>query len=79
MDSTATFEVVTNSVASFLNTDVNSLNYFLFKAVRRAHTGGKHFKPGVTAWIKAFANVSDYHMYPEVDHSTDYGHLTLEM
>lgn len=40
VDSTATFEVVTDSdsIASSLNTDLNIVDYFHFKSSRRAHT-----------------------------------------
>lgn len=81
VNSTAIFDVVTNadSIASSLNTDVNSLDYFLLKSAHCAHTGGKHTRPGEIARIKSPSNTFGYLLYPEIDHSTDYGRLTLEM
>lgn len=65
VDSSATFEVVidSDSIASFMNSDVNSLDYFLSKSTRRAHIGGRYAKPGEIAWIKAPSNASWYHLY----------------
>ncbi len=81
VDSTAVFDTVTDSdsIASSLNTDINSLDYFLAKSARRAHTGGKHTRSGEVAWIKSPANVNGYLLYPEIDHNKNYGRLTLKM
>ncbi len=81
VDSTAIVDTITDSdsLASSLNTDINSLDYFLARSARRAHTTGAHTRPGEVAWVKAPANVNGYLLYPEIDHNTDYGRLTLEM
>ena len=68
-----------DSLASSLNTDINSLDYFLARSARRAHTTGAHTRPGEVAWVKAPANVNGYLLYPEIDHNTNYGRLTLMM
>jgi hypothetical protein len=74
-DATAVFDTVSDSdsVAFSLNTDINSLDYFL------AITGGKQTRPGEVAWVKSPANINGYHLYPAIDHNTSYGRLTLEM
>jgi hypothetical protein len=81
VDATAVFDTITDSdsIASSLNTDINSLDYFLARSARRAHTSGTHTRPGEVAWIKTPANVSGYLLYPEIDYNTNYGRLTLEM
>jgi hypothetical protein len=81
VDASAIFDPITdsNSIVTSLNTDINSLDYFLARSARRAHTRGAHTRPGEEAWVKAPANVSGYLLYPEIDHNTNYGRLTLEM
>ena len=81
VDATAVFDTVTDSdsLASSLNTDINSLDYFLARSARRAHTGGKQTRPGELAWVKSPANLNGYHLYPDIDHNTNYGRLTMEM
>jgi hypothetical protein len=78
IDVTAVFDTITDSdsIASSLNTDINSLDYFLARSARRAHTSGTHTRPGEVAWIKSSANVSGYLLYPEIDRNTNYGRLT---
>jgi hypothetical protein len=81
VDSIAILDPITDSdsLASSLNTDINSLDYFLARSACRAHTTGAHTRPGEVAWVKAPANVNGYLLYPEIDHNTNYGRLTLEM
>jgi hypothetical protein len=62
-----------------MNIDINSLDYFFARSARRAHTGGKQTRPGEVAWVKSPANANCYPLYPEIDHNTNYGRLTLEM
>ncbi len=73
VDSTTVFDTVTDSdsVAWSLNTDINSLDYFLAKSARRAGARGIHTRPGVVAWIKSPANTSGYLIYPEIAHMTN--------
>jgi hypothetical protein len=60
-----------------MNTD--GLKYFIMSNSRRHTTVNRPSVPGEIAWLKSPANVRGYALYQDMDHTTPYGRLTLEM
>jgi hypothetical protein len=59
--------------------DHDSLEYFIMINSRIHSTVHRPCVPGELAWLKSPANTRGYNRYQDIDHTTPYGRLTLEM
>jgi hypothetical protein len=76
--STAVISNHSNPVATS-NMDRESLEYFILSNSRRHSAVHRPCVPGEIPWLKSPANERGYAQYQDIDHTTPYGRLTLEM
>ncbi len=80
LDSLSTTESIphSNPIAP-TNMDTDSLVYFIMSSSRWHTAVNRSCIPSELAWLKSPTNVLGYALYQDIDHTTVYGRLSLEM